>query len=362
MNLTENSFSVLDNCKEYNSSVFLDYFKKLYYFPMLEYNNDNCHILMDNNIKYTTSEWTLITGISDSIHIYYRYIIDIETREIKIFLKNYNTTNVVLNNVVIYVYLNENLIEIDSNKNISDIINKNINNNNYQTAPEHRIELLSPNSSYDFSIKCYSKIFDLNFISVEAQFDMVTDQKGQFNLRSEPFYIPLTDFFIPDKFSLFDTEKYEIFYSTLEYAFSTKCFSNCSPDEIISDINSKVTLIEYKSNNVTYKKQNEIMDDIIKNKYSEYFEKINNNDKDKKDEKSENNKNKHRENFKIKLSTYCVYNFWIYIFIIGDYNSMYNKAILNIDFKTNDLKGLNVIAKEKQFFINELISPKIKFY
>ena len=104
------------------------------------------------------------------------------------------------------------------------------------------------------------------------------------------------------------------------------------------------------------------MDDIIKNKYSEYFEKINNNDKDKKDEKSENNKNKHRENFKIKLSTYCVYNFWIYIFIIGDYNSMYNKAILNIDFKTNDLKGLNVIAKEKQFFINELISPKIKFY
>ena len=41
---------------------------------------------------------------------------------------------------------------------------------------------------------------------------------------------------------------------------------------------------------------------------------------------------------------------------------MYNKAILNIDFKTNDLKGLNVISKEKQFFINELISSKIKFY
>ena len=362
MNLIENSFSVLDNCKEYNSSVYLDYFKKLYYYPMLEYNNDNCHILMDNNIKYITSEWTLITGISDAIHIYYRYIIDIETREIKIFLKNYNTTNVVLNNVNIFVYLNENLVEIDSNKNISDLVNKNM-TNNFQTNPEHKIELLSPNSSYEFSIKCYSKVFDLNFISIEAQFDMVTDQKGQFNLRSEPFYIPLTDFFMTDKYSLFDTEKYEIFYSTLEYAFSTKCFSNCSPDEIINDINNKVTLIEYKSNNVTYKKQNEIMDDIIKNKYKEYYEKLNNIKKDKKDEKNkENNKNKHRENFKIKLSTYCVYNFWIYIFIIGDYNSMYNKAILNIDFKTNDLKGLNVIAKEKQFFINELISPKIKFY
>ena len=363
MNLTQNSFDVLDNCKDYNSSIYLDYFKKLYYFPMLEYNNDNCHILLDNNIKYITSEWNLITGIADAIHIYYRYIIDIETREIEIFLKNYNTTNVVINNVVFYVYLNENLIEIDSNKNISDLYNKNI-NNNIQTSTEHRIELLSPNSSYDFSIKCYSKIFDLNFISVEAQFDMVTDQKGQFNLRSEPFYIPLTDFFIPDKYSLFETEKYEIFYSTLEYAFSTKCYSNCSPDEIINDISNKVTLIEYKSNNVTYKKQNEIMDDIIKNKYKEYYEKINEKDnKEKKEENNiENNKNKHRENFKIKLSTYCVYNFWIYIFIIGDYNSMYNKAILNIDFKTNDFKGLNVIAKEKQFFINELISSKIKFY
>ena len=78
--------------------------------------------------------------------------------------------------------------------------------------------------------------------------------------------------------------------------------------------------------------------------------------------KKDSNKNKYRENFKIKLATYCVYNFWIYIFIIGDYNSTYNKAILNIDIKSNDLKGLNIIAKEKQFFINELISFKIKFY
>ena len=363
MNLTENSFCVLDNCKEYNSSIYLDFFKKLYYFPRLEYNNDNCHILIDNHKKYITSEWILITGLADAIHIYYRYIIDIETREIEIFLKNYNTTNVVLNNVIIYVNLNENLIEIDNNKNISDLINKNI-NNNYQFSTEHKTELLSPNATYDFSIKCYSKIFDLNFVSIEAQFDMVTDQKGIFNLRSEPFYIPLTDFLIPDKYSLFETEKYEIFYSTLEYAFSTKCYSNCSPEQIIKDISNKITLIEYKSNNIAYKKQNEIMDDIIKNKYKEYYDKLNDEvDKEEKKEKNlQNNKNKHRENFKIKLSTYCVYNFWIYIFIIGDYNSMYNKAILNIDFKTNDLKGLNVISKERQFFINELISSKIKFY
>ena len=361
MNITENSFSVLDSCNELNPSIYLQYFQKLYYYPVLEYNKENCHILLNNENKNITNDWTLITGIADPIHIYYRYNLDIETREIELFFKNYNTTNLVLNNVIFYVFLNDNLIEIDKNKNISDlgfnnnIINQPIINN------EHKIELLSPNSSYDFSIKCYSKNFDLNNLSVEAQFDMVTDQKGQFNLISESFYIPLTDYFIPDKYAIFETEKYEIFYSTLEYAFTTKCYSYCSPNEIISDLSNKVTLIEYKANDISYKNENDILNDIIKNKYKAFNEKVK--DKNKNEEnKNENNKNKSRENFKIKLSTYCIYNFWIYIFIIGDYNSIYNKAILNIDIKTNDLKGLNVIAKEKQFFINELISSKIKFY
>ena len=119
-------------------------------------------------------------------------------------------------------------------------------------------------------------------------------------------------------------------------------------------------IIEYKANEVSYKKENEILNDIIKNKYKEYKDEDDENKKEKC--KKDSNKNKYRENFKIKLATYCVYNFWIYIFIIGDYNSTYNKAILNIDIKSNDLKELNIIAKEKQFFINELISSKIKFY
>ena len=122
-----------------------------------------------------------------------------------------------------------------------------------------------------------------------------------------------------------------------------------------------MTLIEFKANDVSCKNENDILNDIIKNKYKEYYESKNDLDKSEKN-KNENNKNKLRQNFKIKIATYCIFNFWIYIFIIGDYNSTYNKSILNIDIKTNDLKGLNVIAKEKQFFINELISPKIKFY
>ena len=357
MNIIENSFSVLDSCNELNSSIYLENYKKLYYYPILEYNNDNCHMLLNNNNKYTTSDWTLITGISDVIHIYYRYVLDIETREVELFFKNFNTTNTILNNVIFYVLLNDNLIEINPNKDISDVGNRNFNIN---ISSEHKVELLSPNTSYDYSIKCYSKFFNINNISVEVQFDMITDQKGQFNLICESFNIPLTDFFIPDKYAIFETEKYEIFYSTLEYVFTTKCFSNCSPNDIINDISNKVTLIEYKSNDESFKNENDILEDIIKNKYKEYYEEINNNKNDK--DGKENNKNKHRENFKIKLSCYCVYNFWIYIYIIGDYNSIYNKAILNIDIKSNNLKELNIIAKDKQFFINELISPKIKFY
>ena len=360
MNITENSFSVLDSCNENNPSIYLEYFQKFYFYPVLEYNRENCHVLINNKNKYITNDWTLITGIADVIHIYYKYILNIETRELEINFKNFNTTNLVLNNVIFYVFLNNNLIEIDNNKFISDLGYNNIISNSIINN-EHKIELLSPNSSYDFSIKCYSKNFELNNISVEAQFDMVTDQKGQFNLVSESFYIPLTDYFIPDEYAVFETEKYEIFYSTLEYAFTTKCFTNCSPNDIISDISNKVTLIEFKVNDISHKNENDILSDIIKDKYKEYYE--DSDEKNKKEKnKNENNKNIYRENFKIKLSTYCIYNFWIYIFIIGDYNSMYNKAILNIDIKTNDLKGLNIIAKEKQFFINELISSRIKFY
>jgi len=359
MNTTENSFSVLDSCNETNPAIYLEYFQKFYYYPILEYNNEDCHVLIDYKNKYITSDWILITGISDVIHIYYRYMLDIETREIEIYFKNFNTTNLVINNVNFFVFFNDNLIKIDKNKTISDIGNSSMSINT-SVNTENKIEFFSPNSYYDFDIKCYSKSFNINNISVEAQFDMPTEQKGQFSLLSEVFYIPLTDFFIQDKYSLFETEKYEIFYSNLEYSFTTKCYSNCSPNEIINDLSNKVTLIEYKANEVSYKKENEILNDIIKNKYKEYKDEDDENKKDK--NKKDNNKNKYRENFKIRLATYCVYNFWIYIFIIGDYNSTYNKAILNIDIKSNDLKGLNIIAKEKQFFINELISSKIKFY
>ena len=341
MNLTENSFNIFDAYSKLNSSIYLDYFRKLYYYPILEYNNDSSHILIPHDKKFITSDYKLITGISDPIHIYYRYIIDIENRNIDIYIKNYNTTNFVLSNVIFNVYLNVNLIL------------NNTKNNNNQSYKVFKNELLAPYSTYEFNIKCFSKIFDSNNILIETQFDLNYDQKSQFFLKTEPLYIPLTEFLIPDNYALYETDKFEIFCSTLEYAFTTKCYTNCSPIDIIKSLSDKVSLIEYKSNNFNFKKQNEILEQIIKEKYNDF---------NREEKKIMNVSEGKRENFKIKIATYCVYNFWIYMFIIGDYNSMYNKAILNIDIKTNDLKALSVIAKEKQFIIKELISDKIKFY
>ena len=58
---------------------------------MLEYNKENCHILLNNENKNITNDWTLITGIADPIHIYYRYNLDIETREIELFFKKHTS-------------------------------------------------------------------------------------------------------------------------------------------------------------------------------------------------------------------------------------------------------------------------------
>ena len=62
--------------------------------------------------------------------------------------------------------------------------------------------------------------------------------------------------------------------------------------------------------------------------------------------------------------------------MFGQYNSKYirifmsrlyrsyqnNQSLLNIDIKTNDLKGLNIIAKEKTAFIKELLNNIIIIY
>ena len=69
-----------------------------------------------------------------------------------------------------------------------------------------------------------------------------------------------------------------------------------------------------------------------------------------------------RYNFKIKLSSYSIFNFWVYLVIIGDYNFSNNKSIFNIEIRSNDLENLNIINKEKSVFLNELFNNNIKFY
>ena len=354
MNITSNSFNVMETNANDNSSVYLEYFRNYYYYPLLEFNNDYCHMLIDTRKKFISSEWKLISGIADPIHIYYRYKTNIETREIEVFIKCYNAINIILNNVSFNVYLNENLLEINK-RTIGDILNL----NSYYNGIEHKTELLSPYSYYEFSFKCYSKVFDVNYISVEAQFDMNVDQKSHFTMKCEPFYMRLSEFLIPDNYSLYETSKFDMFYNTLEYVFSVKCNLNCPPEKIIKSMSNKLTLIEYNSNNVIFKKEKETINQIIKKQFPEYYQNF---------IAVEETFQKQQKNsadkvfFKMKLSSYCVYNFWVYIFITGEYDSNVNQSLLNIDIRTNDLKGLNIIAKEKNSFIKELLNNVVVIY
>ena len=356
VNLTENSFDVMESYTDDNTSVYLEYFKNYYYYPLIEFNNGNCHMLIDTKKKYITSEWKLITGISDPVHIYYRYKTDIETREIELFFKCYNTLSIVLNNVYFYVYLNENLVEINK-KTIGDMFNL----NTFFNGIEYKTELLSPYSSFEFNVKCYSQIFDINYISIETQFDMNVDQKKQFCLRSEPFHIPISDFLIADNYSAYEIPKFDMFFNTLDYVFSITCRVNCPPEVIIKSISDKMALIEFNSNNISYRKEKEKINQIIKKQFQEYYQNFVVTEETMQKQQMINNQ-MDKIYFKIKLASYCVYNFWVYIFITGEYDIKMNQSVLNTDIRTNDLKGLNVIAKEKEAFIKELLNNKIVIY
>lgn len=131
------------------------------------------------------------------------------------------------------------------------------------------------------------------------------------------------------------------------------------PESIIKAMSNKLTLIEYISNNVTFKKEKEIINQIIKKAFPDFYqnfimteETLNN---------QFNNQND-KMFFKMKLSSYCVYNFWVYIFITGEYDTRMNQSLLNIDIRTNNLKGLNIIAKEKNSFVKELLHNIVVIY
>ena len=64
----------------------------------------------------------------------------------------------------------------------------------------------------------------------------------------------------------------------------------------------------------------------------------------------------------MKPSGFSVFNFWVYLVIVGDYNFSNNKSILNVEIRSNDLENLNIINKEKIVFLNEMFSNNIKFY
>ena len=115
-------------------------------------------------------------------------------------------------------------------------------------------------------------------------------------------------------------------------------------------------MVEYNSKNFNLDKRKQILDKLKENCYQEFFNTMNN------DEGFGNVEDNQRYNFKIKISSFCVYNFWLYLTISGDYTFSNNKSILNIEFKSNNLSSLQIINKEKNEFLNELFYKQIKFY
>ena len=234
------------------------------------------------------------------------------------------------------------------------------------TSKEFNFELLSPFSTSEFSVKFYSKIFEKNNISIDCTFDMQTDYAQSFTLTTESFHIPLIDFCIQDNFSLYETKKFDIFYQTLEYTFTIKCFAQMTPEELLKNISDRFVMIEYKSKSYSIDKNRVIIDKLKDIHYKDFMSRKSILPEPGQGENFLASQNlfeeNQRYNFKIKLSSFCVYNFWIYIVIIGDYNFQNNKSILNIEVKSNDLTALNIISREKYVFFNELLNKQIKFY
>ena len=348
MNITSNSFNVIEINSLDNSSIYLEYFKNYFYYPILEFNNEYCYMLIDSKQKYISNQWKLISGISDPIHIYYRHKTNIETRESEVYIKCFNSTSITLNNLSFITYLSENLLEINK-ATMGDLLNS----NSYFNGIEYKAEILPPYSYYEFYFKIYSKIFDINYISVEAQFDMKIDNKNQFTMKCEPFSIPLSTFLIPDNYSLYDVSRFDMFFNSLDYIFSITCKANLPPESIIKSLSHKLALIEYISNKVSFQNEKNEINKIIKKQFHDYYNSTIAPEEIIQKEQSKTNEN---DTFKIKLSSYCVFNFWVYLYIRGEYDSERKQSILYIDIKSNDLKGLTAIAKEKYAFIKELFN------
>lgn len=365
INLTENSYMTLDYYNDENTSIYLDYFKKMHYRPLIEYNNENCNMIIDNIYQFKSSDWKLITGISDPIHVYYMYNLNIEKREIELLVKFFNSTSCVLNNVIFTVNISKNLSGNDNNGNPLNNFLKATGNNPQSGLSNvkdfnYTIDLLSPYASHEFNIKLNILKFDKNNINIEATYDMNSEINPVFNLSADILHIPLTDFFIPDNFSNHEAKKFDIIYSTLEFAFTCKCFANLAPEDLLKFLCDRFTLVEYKSKFNSNEKGKSQMDYLKECYFKDFYDSL----------CSDNNQNNNfnniediqRYNFKIKLSSYSIFNCWIYIVIIGDYNFSNNKSILNLEIKSNEIDSLNIINREKLVFLNELFNKQIKFY
>ena len=179
---------------------------------------------------------------------------NLETKQVEITFNCFNICSYLVNNVVFRIYFSKNIVILNTS-----------NTTNTSISKEYSVDLLSPNSSYEFSFKFINKSFEKNHISLECSYDIMTESTSNFTLSAQTMYIPLTDFFIPDNFALYDNKKFDIFYSTLDYTFTVKCYANCTPDELLKSLNCRFTMVEYNSKNFNLDKRKQILDKLKEN-------------------------------------------------------------------------------------------------
>lgn len=364
LNLTENSHSTMnleasmlktniDNM--FNPSIALDSFKRVYYHPLLEFNKESCHFLIENKYNFLFSQPKLLSGISDVVHIYYSYKLNLENKEAEVIIKTFNRIPIPIKSLIFNIGLNKNL-EAHNSLSISQY------SNIYSNYQQFSYEILPPFTWFEFSVPFKIKNFDKNEMTLNCSFEMITENSFTCDISSEAFHIKMTDFFIPDNFALYESKKFDIFFSSLDYGFTVKCFVDDNPEEFKKEINSNFIVIEFKYKSNSMDKSSETIGYLKEHNYKGYSvsrsEEREGNDGFIDGDHNENSK---KRNFKMKISSYCVFNFWVYMLVTGDYNFTSNKTLLNIELRTNDFNALKILHTHSHVFLDEL-SNRIKYY
>ena len=322
--------NIIGNCNknlEYSDNLAISAadIRKFYYNSILHTNNELTFISVISQHRYRESQPLCITGYADVMRVSYIYRLDLETKHCEVSVKIYNGTSNMLENVQISIFHSE---DISS-----------------ESASKTMLDNLPPFSCVDLSFSYHFEKFNLNVSSLEASYNC---NKERFKLETAPVKVPFLEFFIPDKFSEYETKMFDIFYNSLAFAFTVKGFFNGFPHDLMETVHDSFCFIELK------------FKDTRVNKYSKVQQE--NQSLDLTSKRTFNHEDAGKFNFQAKISGYCIFNFWVYVMIYGDFNEGNNKSVVNIQLKSNNSEALKLIEENKVEFLGSLFRGKLMFY